>query len=97
MDLLDRTAKEVALFLTVIFLLPPRQPIGRTGRDCFYYGNQTSDFIPDDGRLNFSHSPVLGLENPIVLQGSTNTYKVEADTTVLLLNVVILQIVCMHV
>ena len=35
-----------------------------------------SNVNPDDGRLNFSQSPVLGLENPIILQGLTNAYMV---------------------
>ena len=69
-----------------------RQPIGRIGRDCSYFGDQMSDSNRDDGRLDFSQSPLLGLENPIVLQGLTNSYKVEADTT----SYIIIIIKCSH-
>ena len=53
-----------------------RQPIGRTGRGCSYFGNKTSDFNPDDSLFDSFQSPVLGLENPIILQGLTNAYMV---------------------
>ena len=50
--------------------------IGSTGRGCSYFGNQISGVNSDDGPLNFSQSTVLGLTNPIILQGLTNTYTV---------------------
>ena len=53
-----------------------RPALERTGGNCSYFSNQTSDFNPDDGDLNFSQSPVLGLDNPIILQGLTNAYMV---------------------
>ena len=50
--------------------------IGSTGRGCSYFGNQISDSNMEDAPLNFSQSTVLGLENPIVLQGLTSAYTV---------------------
>ena len=50
--------------------------IGSTGRGCFYFGNRISDRNDNDGSLDFSQSMVLGLENPIILWGLTNTYMV---------------------
>ena len=50
--------------------------IGSTGRGCSYSGNQRSDRNTDDRPLDFSQNMVLGLENPIILQGLTETYMV---------------------
>lgn len=50
--------------------------MGSTGRGCSYFGNRISNVNGDDSPLNFSQSMVLGLENPIVLQGLTSTYTV---------------------
>ena len=50
--------------------------VGSTGRGCSYFGNRISNVNVDDGSLNFSQSTVLGLENPTVLQGLTDTYTV---------------------
>ena len=50
--------------------------IGSTGRNCSYFGNRTSNSNSDDGPINFSQSRVLGLENPVILEGLTNAYMV---------------------
>ena len=49
---------------------------GSTGRGCSYFGNRRSNINIDDGPLTFSQSTVLGLENPILLQGLTSAYMV---------------------
>ena len=48
--------------------------VGSSGRGCSFFGNVRSDSNEDDGPLDFSLSMVLGLENPITLQGLTDTY-----------------------
>ena len=50
--------------------------IGHSGRNCSYFGNRTSDSNLDDGLINFNLSSVLGLENPLQLQGLTDVYAV---------------------
>ena len=45
-------------------------------RNCSYFGSRTSAVNTDDGALNFSQSVVLGLENPLQLQGLTDAYNV---------------------
>lgn len=50
--------------------------IGSTGRGCSYFGDQSSDPNTDDYPLDFSQDIVLGLENPITLQGLVDTYTV---------------------
>ena len=50
--------------------------IGSSGSDCSYFGTQTSNINVADGPLNFSQYRVLGLENPLILQGLTNIYMV---------------------
>ena len=52
------------------------QEKGSTESGCSHIGNQRSTHNINDGPLNFSQSMVLGLENPIILQGLTNTYMV---------------------
>ena len=61
-------------FLCDSFFIYCLRTLGTTGRGCSYFGNRVSDFNTDDGPLNFSQSTVLGLENPIILQGLTDTY-----------------------
>ena len=48
--------------------------IGTTGRNCSYFGSRVSTANMNDGEINFSQSSVLGLENPLQLQGLTNAY-----------------------
>jgi hypothetical protein len=50
--------------------------IGSTERGCSYFGNQRSNSNTGDAPLDFSQNMVLGLENPITLQGLTDTYTV---------------------
>ena len=50
--------------------------IGSTGSGCSYFGIRRSDSNTDDTHQDFSQSMVLGLENPLVLQGLTNVYLV---------------------
>ena len=50
--------------------------IGSVGRNCSYFGNRTSAANIDDGQIDFSQSTVLGLQNPLQLQGLTDTYTV---------------------
>ena len=50
--------------------------IGSAGRNCSYFGNRTSTANIDDGQIDFSQSTVLGLENPLQLQGLTDAYTV---------------------
>ena len=52
------------------------QTIGSTGGGCSYFGNRISNVNENDGPFNFSQSMLLGLENPITLQGLTSTYMV---------------------
>ena len=52
------------------------QTLGSTDSDCSYFGTRTSTINVADGPLNFSQNRVLGLENPLILQGLTNTYMV---------------------
>ena len=63
-------------FLCDSFFIYCLRTMGKTGRNCSYFGDRISDFNTDDGPLNFSQSPILGLENPIILQGLTDTYTV---------------------
>ena len=52
------------------------RPLGSDGEGCSNYRNRTSTGNDqDDPQLDFSQSVVLGLENPLVLEGSTETYE----------------------
>lgn len=69
--------------------------IGSTGRGCSYFGNQTSNFNRnDDGSINFSQNTVLGLENPIILQGLTDIYMVTSHYCITLWYNI--QVICMY-
>ena len=48
--------------------------IGSTGI-CSYFGNQMSLVNPEDGIIDFNQSLVLGLDNPLQLQGLTDAYE----------------------
>ena len=50
--------------------------IGSTGRNCSYFGTKVSSANTNDGPIDFSQSSVLGLENPLQLQGLTDAYTV---------------------
>ena len=58
--------------------------IGSVGRNCSYFGNRTSTVNMDDGRIDFNKSTVLGLENPLQLQGLTDAYTVSIIVCTLL-------------
>ena len=45
-------------------------------RNCSYPGSRTSTANMDDGAVDYSQSVVLGLENPLQLQGLTDAYNV---------------------
>ena len=49
--------------------------IGSTGRDCSYIENQMSLVNQEDLAIDFNESLVLGLNNPLQLQGLTNAYE----------------------
>ena len=69
-----------------------RQPIGKTGRGCSYFSNRIiSDSNTNDGHLNFSQSPILGLENPIVLWGLTGA------SIYMVINTTIISSLCAHI
>ena len=48
----------------------------RTNLDCLYNGSRTSTVNSDDASLDFSSDTVLGLPNPLVLEGLTTTWTV---------------------
>lgn len=52
--------------------------IGSHGRSCSYFGNKTSLANIDDGPIDYNtnQNSVLGLENPLQLQGLTDSYTV---------------------
>ena len=50
--------------------------IGSTGRNCSYFGTRMSSANTDDRPIDFSQSSVLGLDNPLQLQGLTDAYTV---------------------
>ena len=52
--------------------------IGSSGRNCSYFGNRISDCNQDDEPISFNRNSVLGLENPLQLQGLTNAYAVSS-------------------
>ena len=67
------------------FIYSVQRPLGGTDRDCSYSINQTSNINHNDAPLDFSQSPVLGLENPVILQGLTDTYMVMALQKIIIL------------
>ena len=69
-------AKNCSGFLCDSFFIYCLRAIGSTRNGCSYFGNQISSVNSDDGPLNFSQSTVLGLKNPIILQGLANAYMV---------------------
>ena len=48
-------------------------------RGCTYRGSRLSSRNLEDARIDFSNGTVLGLENPLILQGLTTTWNVSAD------------------
>ena len=50
--------------------------IGSSGRNCSYFGTRISTANSNDASINFNQSSVLGLENPLQMQGLTDTYTV---------------------
>ena len=48
--------------------------IGSTGRNCSYFGTKLSSVNTNDGLINFNQNSVLGLDNPLRLQGLTDAY-----------------------
>ena len=50
--------------------------IGSSGRNCSYFGTKTSNANSNDGLIDFNQSSVLGLENPLQMQGLTDAYTV---------------------
>lgn len=52
------------------------RPIGSEGENCSYFGSRMSTANRDDGHTDFAQGTVLGLENPLQLQGLTANYAV---------------------
>ena len=50
--------------------------IGSSGRNCTYFGTRISTANSNDASINFNQSSVLGLENPLQMQGLIDTYTV---------------------
>lgn len=48
--------------------------IGSSGRNCSYFGSRLSTVNYQDEAVDFSQNLVLGLENPLLLRGLTDTY-----------------------
>ena len=81
----DFEAKNCSKFLCDSFFIYCLRTIGSSESGCFSFGNRISYINTDDGLLNFSRSRVLGLENPVILQGLTNAYTVRSHTNILVL------------
>ena len=52
------------------------RPLGSEGDGCSNYVSKMSGINWNDGFINFNESPVLGLENPLLLPGLTDNYSV---------------------
>lgn len=52
------------------------RPIGSEGDSCSYFGSRMSTANRDDEHVDFTQNTVLGLENPLQLQGLTANYAV---------------------
>ena len=53
--------------------------LGSEGEDCSYFGNVTSNVNCHDAFVDFSQSPVLGLDNPLILPGLTNNWNISMN------------------
>ena len=50
------------------------RPLDSNGQGCADYANRTSMTNLDDGAVDFSQNIVLGLQNPLTLQGIAESY-----------------------
>ena len=54
------------------------RPFGSEGGDCSGFTRRRSNTNLNDGFVDFNRSTVLGLENPLILSGLTDGYRVSA-------------------